>query len=226
MTTRVECAEYFPVRDQALLAHATQVDPEGSWFSVPLDIHRRAWSTEDWELARTRVAGQPARGRPVRRNRRRRPTSAIARVQCRYDRSEHFAAGFCSRSSPTSIPTSSKPGWTPLLITCCCSWRLVFLFLSMQRQMRKIRTPDDIEAERAAAAEECHSPETRPRRLPLRVIDSAQPAGGRDQPVPAAARRQPGRTGSRGRTRPSPRPSVATCRCSSVSATRPATGAT
>ncbi|HEY5847528.1 MAG TPA: mycothiol conjugate amidase Mca [Microlunatus sp.] len=55
MTTRVECAEYFPIRDQALLAHATQVDPEGSWFSVPLHIHRRAWSTEDWELARARV---------------------------------------------------------------------------------------------------------------------------------------------------------------------------
>jgi mycothiol S-conjugate amidase len=56
ITTQVECADYFAVRDQALLAHATQVDPEGSWFSVPLDIHRRAWSTEDWELARTRVA--------------------------------------------------------------------------------------------------------------------------------------------------------------------------
>jgi mycothiol S-conjugate amidase len=56
MTTRVECARYFPIRDQALLAHATQVDPEGAWFSVPLAIHQRAWSTEDWELARTRVA--------------------------------------------------------------------------------------------------------------------------------------------------------------------------
>jgi mycothiol S-conjugate amidase len=56
MTTRVECADYFAIRDQALLAHATQVDPEGSWFSVPLEIHKRAWSTEDWELARTRIA--------------------------------------------------------------------------------------------------------------------------------------------------------------------------
>jgi mycothiol S-conjugate amidase len=56
LTTRVECADYFAIRDQALLAHATQVDPEGPWFSVPLDIHKRAWSTEDWELARTRIA--------------------------------------------------------------------------------------------------------------------------------------------------------------------------
>ena len=35
VTTRVPCAEYFPVRDQALLAHATQIDPDGPWFAVP-----------------------------------------------------------------------------------------------------------------------------------------------------------------------------------------------
>ncbi|MBO0809458.1 MAG: mycothiol conjugate amidase Mca, partial [Actinobacteria bacterium] len=36
ITTRVPCADFFPVRDQALLAHATQIDPAGSWFAVPL----------------------------------------------------------------------------------------------------------------------------------------------------------------------------------------------
>ena len=35
ITTRVPCAEYFAVRDQALLAHATQIDPESSWFAIP-----------------------------------------------------------------------------------------------------------------------------------------------------------------------------------------------
>jgi mycothiol S-conjugate amidase len=55
LTTRVRCAEYFPVRDRALLAHATQVDPEGSWFSVPLELHQAAWPTEDWQLARSQV---------------------------------------------------------------------------------------------------------------------------------------------------------------------------
>jgi mycothiol S-conjugate amidase len=55
LTTRVRCAEYFPVRDRALLAHATQVDPEGSWFSVPLVLHQSAWPTEDWQLARSMV---------------------------------------------------------------------------------------------------------------------------------------------------------------------------
>jgi len=55
ITTRVPCAEYFPVRDDALRAHATQVDPDGSWFSVPLAIQEKAWPTEDYELARSLV---------------------------------------------------------------------------------------------------------------------------------------------------------------------------
>jgi len=55
LTTLVPCADYFAVRDRALLAHATQVDPEGSWFSVPLDAHREAWPTEDFELVRSLV---------------------------------------------------------------------------------------------------------------------------------------------------------------------------
>ncbi len=55
ITTRVPCGEYFEVRDQALLAHATQVDPDGPWFTVPMDIQREIWPTEDFELARSLV---------------------------------------------------------------------------------------------------------------------------------------------------------------------------
>jgi len=55
VTTRVPCADYFATRDKALLAHATQVDPEGAWFSVPLEVHMAAWPTEDFELARSHV---------------------------------------------------------------------------------------------------------------------------------------------------------------------------
>lgn len=51
ITTRVPCADFFHVRDQALLAHATQVDPEGSWFRVPRDLERQVWPTEDFEAA-------------------------------------------------------------------------------------------------------------------------------------------------------------------------------
>jgi mycothiol S-conjugate amidase len=55
VTTRVPCGDYFEVRDQALLAHATQVDPTSFWFACPLDIQRSAWPTEDYELARSLV---------------------------------------------------------------------------------------------------------------------------------------------------------------------------
>jgi mycothiol S-conjugate amidase len=55
ITTRVPCADYFPRRDAALLAHATQIDPDSHWFAVPLEIQERLWPTEDFELARSRV---------------------------------------------------------------------------------------------------------------------------------------------------------------------------
>lgn len=55
ITTRVPCGEYFPVRDRALLAHATQVDPDGFWFKVPMDLQQEVWPTEDFELTRCLV---------------------------------------------------------------------------------------------------------------------------------------------------------------------------
>jgi mycothiol S-conjugate amidase len=55
LTTRVECAEFFETRDRALLAHATQVDPAGPWFKVPLEVQREAWPTEDYQLARSLI---------------------------------------------------------------------------------------------------------------------------------------------------------------------------
>ncbi|MBU8858956.1 MULTISPECIES: mycothiol conjugate amidase Mca [unclassified Micromonospora] len=55
ITTRVECADYFPVRDDALRAHATQIDPDGFWFQVPMELQKHAWPTEDFQLARSMV---------------------------------------------------------------------------------------------------------------------------------------------------------------------------
>jgi mycothiol S-conjugate amidase len=55
ITTRVPCGEYFGVRDQALMAHATQIDPDGPFFQIPLEIQREVWPTEDFELARSVV---------------------------------------------------------------------------------------------------------------------------------------------------------------------------
>jgi mycothiol S-conjugate amidase len=53
VTTRIECAEYFEIRDEALRAHATQVDPDGWWFEPPLAIRQRIWPTEDFQLVRS-----------------------------------------------------------------------------------------------------------------------------------------------------------------------------
>ncbi|WP_026066335.1 mycothiol conjugate amidase Mca [Actinoalloteichus spitiensis] len=55
VTTRVECADYFETRDAALLAHATQIDPNSRWFAVPVDIQREVWPTEEYELVRSLV---------------------------------------------------------------------------------------------------------------------------------------------------------------------------
>ena len=55
VTTRVECADYFDLRDDALRAHATQVDPDGPWFRIPMEIQRKVWPTEDFELVKSFV---------------------------------------------------------------------------------------------------------------------------------------------------------------------------
>jgi mycothiol S-conjugate amidase len=55
LTTRVECAGYFGIRDQALLAHATQIDPNGFWFAIPHQVQEEAWPTEDYQLVDSKV---------------------------------------------------------------------------------------------------------------------------------------------------------------------------
>jgi len=55
LTTRVACADYFGVRDAALLAHATQIDPNGFWFMVPHAVQAEAWPTEDYQLVDSKV---------------------------------------------------------------------------------------------------------------------------------------------------------------------------
>jgi mycothiol S-conjugate amidase len=55
ITTQVPCGEFFEIRDQALKAHATQVDPDGFWFRCPIEVQRSAWPTEDYHLARSVV---------------------------------------------------------------------------------------------------------------------------------------------------------------------------
>ncbi|MHA6796650.1 mycothiol conjugate amidase Mca [Pseudonocardia bannensis] len=55
VTTKVRCDEWFAVRDEALKAHATQIDPTSRWFFIPPEIQREVWPTEDYELVRSLV---------------------------------------------------------------------------------------------------------------------------------------------------------------------------
>jgi mycothiol S-conjugate amidase len=55
VTTRVRVDDFFAVRDDALRAHRTQVEPEGMWFAVPLEMQRALWPTEDYHLAISHV---------------------------------------------------------------------------------------------------------------------------------------------------------------------------
>jgi mycothiol S-conjugate amidase len=55
VTTLVPVAQYFPARDAALTAHASQIDPAGFFFAVPRDIEADVWPWEEYELAASRV---------------------------------------------------------------------------------------------------------------------------------------------------------------------------
>ncbi|MDO5727607.1 MAG: mycothiol conjugate amidase Mca [Bowdeniella nasicola] len=50
---RIDVHEYFPQRDGALRAHATQIDPDGFFFMVPRELEAEVWPWEEFELAYT-----------------------------------------------------------------------------------------------------------------------------------------------------------------------------
>jgi len=58
VTTHVECSAYFSQRDDALRAHATQIDPNSEFFAAPMEWQQRLWPTEEFELARSRIRPQ------------------------------------------------------------------------------------------------------------------------------------------------------------------------
>lgn len=55
LTTRVNVADYLDVRDEALRAHETQVDPDGFFFLMDNETLRSTWPTEDFELHQSRI---------------------------------------------------------------------------------------------------------------------------------------------------------------------------
>ncbi|CAN5526248.1 mycothiol conjugate amidase Mca [soil metagenome] len=56
ITTQVPIGDYYEVREKALLAHATQVDPtEKFWFGLPTEFARDVHPYDDYVLARSLV---------------------------------------------------------------------------------------------------------------------------------------------------------------------------
>ena len=55
ITTKVDVAEYIELRSKALLAHATQIDPDSSWFAIPDDLQRRVYPWEDYTLVESTI---------------------------------------------------------------------------------------------------------------------------------------------------------------------------
>ncbi len=76
ITTQVNVAAWLGRRRDALIAHATQIDPDGSWFAVPDEVVAEVYPWEDYTLARSLVPtsehetdlfeGIDAEGKPVR----------------------------------------------------------------------------------------------------------------------------------------------------------------
>ena len=54
-TTLIDVSDYLTNRRAALLAHRTQVDPEGHWMRLPDDVIREVFPWEEFTLARSLV---------------------------------------------------------------------------------------------------------------------------------------------------------------------------
>ncbi|MEP6658781.1 MAG: mycothiol conjugate amidase Mca [Acidimicrobiales bacterium] len=60
ITTRLDIRDHWHVRRAALIAHATQVDPnESFWFGLPDDAMVEAYPWEDWVLSASHVGFPP-----------------------------------------------------------------------------------------------------------------------------------------------------------------------
>ncbi|HKY14101.1 MAG TPA: mycothiol conjugate amidase Mca [Microthrixaceae bacterium] len=56
ITTQVDVREWFDVREQALRAHATQVDPDSAfWFALPNEVAAEVYPYDDYILARSTI---------------------------------------------------------------------------------------------------------------------------------------------------------------------------
>jgi mycothiol S-conjugate amidase len=55
VTTQIDVRDFLELRTKALLAHATQIDPDSFWFAIPDDLQRRVYPWEDYTLVASTV---------------------------------------------------------------------------------------------------------------------------------------------------------------------------
>lgn len=55
ITTQIDVADYIDLRTKALLAHATQIDPDSFWFAIPDDLQKKVYPWEDYTLVSSTV---------------------------------------------------------------------------------------------------------------------------------------------------------------------------
>ena len=55
ITAQVDVGDFVELRTKALLAHATQIDPDSWWFAIPDDVIRRIYPWEDYTLVASAV---------------------------------------------------------------------------------------------------------------------------------------------------------------------------
>jgi mycothiol S-conjugate amidase len=55
ITTSIDVGPFIETRSKALLAHATQIDPDSFWFAIPDDLMRKVYPGEDYTLVESRV---------------------------------------------------------------------------------------------------------------------------------------------------------------------------
>jgi mycothiol S-conjugate amidase len=69
ITTQVDVAKYLPQARDALIAHATQIDPNGFWFAIPEEVVAELYPWDDYHLVRSSVPAGPTvpgiDGKPV-----------------------------------------------------------------------------------------------------------------------------------------------------------------
>lgn len=60
VTAQIDVGDYIELRSKALLAHATQIDPDSFWFAIPDEMQQKVYPWEDYTLVESKVETDPS----------------------------------------------------------------------------------------------------------------------------------------------------------------------